>query len=265
MGSRKSHWSEKVEMRRLREGRGSGDGKDYKPWITTHDFPSKGQVCRIKGLTSDRIHHLMSSLERDLFLILDYDPEVTDIKEQYPLDLKETLLIAAGLGIKHPEANGWPNVMTTDFVYCRNKVWHAIAVKPSSELDNQRVAEKLDIERRYWEKAGIDWKAMTEKTINRTRARNILWIIDGTPVEKLIPSAEFRTKLEDAFLELYQDESIPFHDLLDGIEQECSLPTGTALQLFRHLVRTGRIDLDLDHRICIDEPRRLSVEDYLDE
>ena len=74
MGRRKSRWSQSVQMRRLKEGRGIGEGAEYKPYITTHDFPSKGQVCRVRGETADRIHHLMSSLERDLFLILDYDP-----------------------------------------------------------------------------------------------------------------------------------------------------------------------------------------------
>ena len=122
---------------------------------------------------------MMSSLERDLFLILDYDPAVTDIREQYPLELRETLLIAAEAGIRHPEANGWPNVMTSDFYYSKDGVWHAVAVKPSSELFSARVAEKLKIEQLYWEKKQVSWSIMTEKEINRTRARNILWITGG--------------------------------------------------------------------------------------
>jgi hypothetical protein len=95
MGRRGTAWSLEKERRRIKEGRGTGEGAGYKPWITTHDFPSKGQVCRAKGQTTGRIHHMMSSLERDLFLILDYDPDVTDIREQYPLKLEDTLLIAA--------------------------------------------------------------------------------------------------------------------------------------------------------------------------
>jgi hypothetical protein len=261
MGRRTTRWSEKVELRRLKEGRGSGEGADYRPWITTHDFPSLGQVCRARGETTGRIHHMMSSLERDLFLILDYDPEVTDIQEQYPLPLYETQLIAADLGVKHPEANDWSVVMTTDFLYCRSGIWHAAAVKPSSELDNERVMEKLDIERCYWEKHSTDWKIQTEKTINRTRARNILWITGGRSVEELIPSAELRIKLEDVFVDLYQDEAISFHDLIDGLEQECALPSGTVIQLFKHLVRKGRINLDLNRKFCMDDPRRISREE----
>ena len=260
MGRRKSRWSQSVQMRRLKEGRGIGEGAGYKPYITTHDFPSKGQVCRVRGETADRIHHLMSSLERDLFLILDYDPTVTDIREQYPLPLCETELIAAGLGVKHPEANNWPVVMTTDFYYCQNGIWHAAAVKPSSELENQRVMEKLKIEHLYWEDHHVDWKIRTEKNINRIRARNIIWITGGRPVEELIPAADLRSRMEDVLFELYQDDSIPFHDIIDGLESECHLPAGTVLQLFKHMVREGRIPLNLDRRICLDDPRRIILE-----
>ena len=118
MGRRNTRWSQRTYLRFLREGRGKGDLAEYKPWITTHDFPSSGKVARILGETTGRIHHLMSQNEKRLFLILDYDPLVSDIKEQYPLPLEDTLLIAAELGFKHPEMNGYPFVLTTDFYYC---------------------------------------------------------------------------------------------------------------------------------------------------
>ena len=38
--------------RKLEEGRGLGVGKDYKPWITIQDFPSKGQVTRINRINA---------------------------------------------------------------------------------------------------------------------------------------------------------------------------------------------------------------------
>ena len=256
MGRRGTAWSLEKERRRIKEGRGTGEGADYKPWITTHDFPSKGQVCRAKGQTTGRIHHMMSSLERDLFLILDYDPDVTDIREQYPLKLEDTLLIAARAGIRHPEADGWPNVMTSDFYYCRGGVWYAVAVKPSSELSNTRVAEKLKIERLYWEEKHIRWSVMTEKDISRTRARNILWITEGRPFEDLVPSADRRSLIEEVFLQCYSDPGIPFGVLIREMEQALKLENGTIIQMFKHLVREGRIPLDLDRPICFDDPRR---------
>ena len=35
MSRRGTVWSLETERRRIKEGRGSGEGSDYKPWITT--------------------------------------------------------------------------------------------------------------------------------------------------------------------------------------------------------------------------------------
>ena len=81
MGKRSTKWSYKTYLRFLRNGRGVGDLACYKPWITIHDFPSKGKVVRILGKKTNRIHHLLSQLEKTYFLILDNDLFVEDIKE----------------------------------------------------------------------------------------------------------------------------------------------------------------------------------------
>ena len=53
MGRRKQDWTKAKFERYLKEGRGQGSGKDYKPWITIQDFPSKGRVSRTPGWRSD--------------------------------------------------------------------------------------------------------------------------------------------------------------------------------------------------------------------
>ena len=53
------------------------------------------------GETTGRVHHCLSQLEKCFFLWLDYDPAVSDIKEQFLLPLDRTLLIAAQMGITH--------------------------------------------------------------------------------------------------------------------------------------------------------------------
>ena len=42
----------------IKEGRGQGLGKEYKPWIRIQDFPSLGRVTRIKGIKTERQHEL---------------------------------------------------------------------------------------------------------------------------------------------------------------------------------------------------------------
>ena len=152
MAKRRNAWSDKIYHRYLREGRGKGDLADYNPWLHTRDFPSSGNVTRIKGVVTGRIHHLMSRLELLCFLYLESLPGIEDIKEQFPLPLAETQLIAASLKIRHPEVNGYPYVMTTDFYYRCDGQWFAVQVKQTSSLEESRVQEKFKIEKVYWAK-----------------------------------------------------------------------------------------------------------------
>ena len=55
MGRRNTKWSYATYLRFLKNGRGKGDLADYKPWITIHDFPSKGKVVRILGKKTKRM------------------------------------------------------------------------------------------------------------------------------------------------------------------------------------------------------------------
>src|SRR5699024_12871486 len=82
-------------------------------------------------------------------------------------------------GIKHPAdpKTGDPIVMSTDFLLTVDKgqgvfeVAHTIKMK--DKLLEERVLEKFEIERVYWERRGISWGIVTEEEIDKTVARNI--------------------------------------------------------------------------------------------
>nr|WP_254052811.1 TnsA endonuclease N-terminal domain-containing protein [Bacillus sp. V59.32b] len=102
----------------IKEGRGSGFGAEYKPWLKIQDVSSKGRSTRLKGIKTNRQHEFLSDLERNYFYITEYSDLVIDIREQFPLlPLEETIVIADELGIKHPTnpRSGELIVMTTDF------------------------------------------------------------------------------------------------------------------------------------------------------
>lgn len=83
----------------LREGRGTGSGAQYKPWIKIQDVPSLGRATRIRGKKTGRQHEFLSDLETNYFYILEFSDEVVDIREQYPLlSLEDTILIAKEIG-----------------------------------------------------------------------------------------------------------------------------------------------------------------------
>lgn len=258
MSKRHNAWSEKIYLRYLREGRGSGDLADYSPWLHIRDFPSLGKVTRIKGRITGRIHHLLSNLELICFLYLESLTGIEDIKEQYPLLLRDTQLIAAFLKIKHPEVNGFPYVMTTDFYYRCDGRWYAIQVKPTLALENKRVQEKFEIERLYWSKKDVEFKIMTEKELNPYLEQNLIWLRTGESLEKLIVDPVVREEIKQLFFELYQDLTLNFHDIIKEIDSQCGFTPGTAIQIFKYLIAKGNIKIDLNREINLYEPRRLS-------
>lgn len=171
--------SRKTDKYKLLEGRGTGSGRNYIPWIKVHEFGSYGRVHRVIGWKYDRVYQFMSDLEYYYFLLLQWNDNVKEIKEQYPmLPIEETMYIAEELGFAHiPKNSKDKTVMTTDFLLLiesgRTLELVARTVKPLKQLENKRTLEKLMIEERYWNKKGVDWEIVTEKVINETMAKNI--------------------------------------------------------------------------------------------
>lgn len=86
----------------IKEGRGSGIGAEYKPWLHIQDVSSLGRSTRLRGIKTTRQHEFLSDLERNYFYLTEYSDSFIDIREQYPLlPLEETIIIANELGIKH--------------------------------------------------------------------------------------------------------------------------------------------------------------------
>lgn len=162
---------------RAKRGRGIIDlqhPERYDPWIHTREC-SSGHGRR--HTFSDWKHperqiHLMSDLEWEAYRMLRGNSNVVELFEQVPLNIKITRKLCRESGISHPTipGTGKENVMTTDFLAYIQKeeetVLEAYAVKMDSDLNDQRVLEKLFIEKSYWELQGIKWAVITEKTCN---------------------------------------------------------------------------------------------------
>ena len=116
MARAKREWTQAKFERYLKEGRGQGTGKDYVPWLKIQDFPSQGRSHRIPGWKTNRVHHLLSDLEKRTFYLFEWSDAVIDIREQYPLlDLDLAMRIADEMNIKYPEEpeHQAPYVLTT--------------------------------------------------------------------------------------------------------------------------------------------------------
>ena len=258
MAKRKRTWNKEKYHRYLSEGRGQGTASEYKPWIYIHDFSSNGSVSRVKGMTTGRIHHLLSNQELWYFYLLDWSEKTMDIREQFPLlELEETIEIADSLGIRYPydRKSGFPYVLTSDFLITTGQGTVARSVKLAKDLDNPRVCEKLEIERQYWKRKGIEWHLVTENQISRAKARNIEWLFSGSPLEELICGDEKRNQSMEYFLYLYGDGKIRFPDMLREVEQKFDLKAGTGICIFKALVIHRKIILEMEKPIDLSEPR----------
>lgn len=68
----------------------------------------------------------------------------------------------------------------------------AIAVKKSSDLDDIRTVEKLEIEHRYWMEQGIEWVIITELDFEKARVANVRWVHEMRKLDGLdVPYPEF--------------------------------------------------------------------------
>jgi hypothetical protein len=257
MPVKKYEWTEAKFKKYLKEGRGSGNGRDYLPWLKTYNVPSYGKRARDPGWKTGRLHHVMSDHETNYLYLLEWSDLVIDIREQYPLlELEAAQAIASDMGVEYPTDNDskFPIVLTTDFMITvrdgERTFDIARTIKPSEELDKTRVIEKFEIERRYWAAKGIDWGIVTEKEIPIVLSNNIKYL---HPAYYLEPTAE--TSLPQLLLiaDLLKDRlklsKKSIVETTSNFDTELQLVSGTCLKVFLHLVARKEILLDMNQKI----------------
>jgi hypothetical protein len=269
---KKYEWNQNKFEKFIKEGRGQGYCKDYKPWITTQEVPSIGRRSRIAGWKSGRLHHFLSDRESDYAYILDWADNVVDIREQFPLiDLEIAQTIASDMGVRYPSDrdSNFPYVLTTDFLITitvdgKNKDI-ARTIKYSKDLDRQPVIEKFEIERRYWTARGIDWGIVTENEIPRTLAANLqLYHPDYylEPTEQIeLPQMYWVANLLKE--KLYSSKESVLN-ITTGLDKDMQIEIGTCLRIFRHLVARKEVILDITQKIDLNKSAQSLVTVIMD-
>lgn len=248
MAKHRAQWSCRTYHRRIKEGRGQGNLRDYKPWISIHDLASKGVVSRVLGMKTGRIHHLLSRNETAYFFILDSSEKVIDIREQFPLlGVDETMQIAESAGIRHPRdpKSLYPYVLTSDFVITTKEGLCVRTVKEKNQLEERRVIEKLEIERRYWAARNVDWKIVTEEGIDFQKARNLEWLRKGSYLAEMIPAGNSEAEVLEYFLRLYEQTSLAVCEIAALTEMAFALDAGTGILAYQQLISGKKIEVDL--------------------
>lgn len=244
-----------------KDGRGQGLGIEYKPWLHIQDVSSLGRSTRLKGNKIPRQYDFLSDLERNYFYLLEYSDEVVDIREQYPLlPIEETLLIADELGIKHPKDPKTQEsiVMTTDFVVTtkgKKNTDLARTIKYKNDIADERVLEKFEIERVYWERKGINWGIVTENEISKTMATNIAFVHGYADLKYIDGFQEIEQSELDEFciylISKLLSEEFSIREISQQLEKNYGLTSGSGITLFKHLVITKAIEIDLSKMLDV--------------
>lgn len=262
MAKRSNNWDSNKLDRWIKEGRGQGEGENYKPWLTIQDFPSMGRVTRVFGWTTNRIHHFFSDTQLKYFYLLDWEERVIDIREHYPLiDLEVVLKNTSDLKLDKfiDKKTKEPYILTTTFLITLlnpdgQKSFAARSIKYASELSKKTTIEKLEIERRYWTAKGINWGIVTNKDINDVRAKNIEWIHSAMTSDDCngLSKDDF-DELLDALLYRLIDNQQNIRKIISEFEKDYSLDAGVGLLLFKHLIAGRRIVVNIDKPINLNE------------
>ncbi|MFT8347330.1 TnsA endonuclease C-terminal domain-containing protein [Clostridium saccharoperbutylacetonicum] len=262
MTKRNLDWTPEKFKRFLKEGRGKGEGKEYKPWLTIQDMPSLGRVSRILGWKSGRIHHLFTDVETRYFYLLEWEDSnyVVDIREQFPLlDIEEVIADKDDINLNKYSTvdNEAPYVLATTFlITLRNsdgKIFNiARSVKSSYELEKKSIIERYEIERRYYESKNIDFGIVTEKDIPITKCKNIQWIhssyrldIDnGLDLQQI-------SYLTNILIPMFKGSPLAIRKITSDFDDEMNITAGTGLLLFKHLIAKKVFIVNMNEKIDI--------------
>lgn len=240
--------------RHIANGFGSGAGVGYVPWLRVQDVPSMGRSHKIQGVKVERIHHLLSDLERAYLLVCEFSEDVVDIREQYPLlPVESTQAIAKAIGVRYPRyrSTTLPLVMTTDFFLTVRQpdgdfksVARTIKYQNDLKEDSIRTLEKLEIERRFWMSQGVDWTIVTEEMFTPDLIKNLGLLRRYAQ----LPRALMSSSLHAEFLELLESSKVyPWatSECLRRIATRLCIAYGDARDIFYNLIWRKIIKIDL--------------------
>ena len=194
---------------------GQGVGVDYRPYITTSEFNSRGTTSVIKDWKTGRAVHCLSQGEMYWYYILRWDDTNVDIREQYPLDYKKTVNIANEMGVASPR-----KIMTTDMLATKKDGTEvAYSVKADKRL-SKRQMQLLCIEKQYWLNQGIEYQLVFKSEMNTILASNIRLVTefyDATLVFDVISAIKHKIAIKEIEFDM-ESKPIENSDLMKLLE-----------------------------------------------
>lgn len=243
---------------KLKQKRGVGRGKKYIPWIKVKEFSGKGNNKRVLGLKSGRIHHFLSNFEASLFYIFDLDNNIEEIREQFPLlDVEIAKELAEEAGIRYPsDKNGEPHILTSDyFLTYTDGREVAITIKYLKDI-TKRQLELFEVERRYWNAKGVQWKIVTELEMPGKELllnyQDIHSALRGF-IEDNRSEEQFQEIISTIFENYEYSNEKSLIQFTNTIDSELNIQKGSTLRLIKVLIARGLITTNLTEALVNNE------------
>jgi hypothetical protein len=223
------------------------DKEAYVQGVTVQSFSSLGQMWRILSRTTGRVHHLMSSLEYKIFIMLDLNPNIVDIETQFQHNIDNSLALAVQLGINHPPQNSTEKYsLTTDFIVTYQHEYETklgIYAKYADDLDFYRTIEKLQLERCSLALLNLPLRIVTDAEIDTFLTRSLEWLMQAK-LKNL--NTEITSEYVLQFYEgLQQELNQTLVSYLTQLDKERCAEPGFHLFRFKCLVQLGYLQFDV--------------------
>lgn len=209
--------------------------------------------------------------------MLEWEDTVIDIREHYPLlDVEDTIKEKADLrfDLFIDKDSGVPYVINTNFLITvknndANNLYIARTVKMATELEKKNTLERLEIERRYWTAKNVDYGIVTQKQIFNIFSKNIEWVHPSLySYQDRGFSQEDMMYMSGVLIERLVDSTHSIRKITSDFDKEFNYESGTGLFVFKFLIASKQIDIDMmspidintgSPEICIKQQKRKEV------
>ena len=209
------------EAGKMREGRGTGTGASYLPWIKIRELNSIGTATSFPDWKPGRAIELLSQAELWWYAKLRWQDDVVDIREQFPLELELTNSIARNNGIR-PAQNGLKH-MTTDLLVTMvdgSEIAFSVKTDRGTLKDNRRTVELQYVECRYWVSKGVTWKILFKEDLNPVEIRNILDVVTCHDIARVHDDFSYvRHLISHKHVTIDMTKPIDYRTIIEGLKE----------------------------------------------
>lgn len=192
------------------------------------------------------------------------------------LDVEDTIKEKADLrfDLFTDKESGFPYVISTNFLITLknndgSNLYIARAVKMASDLEKKRTLEKLEVEHRYWSAKNINFGILTQRQISNIFSKNVEWVHPSLySYQERGFSQEDMLYMSDVLIERLVDSTHSIRKITSDFDKEFNYESGTGLFVFKFLIASKQIDIDMmspidintgSPEICIKQQKRKEV------